>query len=63
MVTVQDKGKYEVVTGQLKTTEDYVEFLVELLGRYPAINAVIDPLRKQVASLSTNVNKHHRKLK
>ncbi|XP_046368304.1 enolase 4-like isoform X2 [Haliotis rufescens] len=42
-----DKGKYEVVTGQLKTTEDYVEFLVELLGRYPAINAVIDPLRKQ----------------
>ncbi|XP_046576097.1 enolase 4-like isoform X1 [Haliotis rubra] len=42
-----DKGKYEVVTGQQKTSEDYVEFLVELLGRYPAINAVIDPLRKQ----------------
>ncbi|XP_033756349.1 enolase 4-like isoform X2 [Pecten maximus] len=42
-----EKGKYELLTGQAKVADDVVEFWVELLGRYPSIIAVIDPLRKQ----------------
>jgi enolase len=44
----QEKGKYEVITGQQKLAEDMVDFWAEFLGRYPAVIAVIDPLRKQV---------------
>ncbi|XP_033756350.1 enolase 4-like isoform X3 [Pecten maximus] len=43
----KEKGKYELLTGQAKVADDVVEFWVELLGRYPSIIAVIDPLRKQ----------------
>ncbi|XP_060572158.1 enolase 4-like isoform X2 [Ruditapes philippinarum] len=42
-----EKGKYEVITGQQKLAEDMVDFWAEFLGRYPAVIAVIDPLRKQ----------------
>lgn len=42
-----EKGKYEVMGGQPKVPEDLVEFWVELLGRYPSIIAIIDPMRKQ----------------
>ncbi|XP_041369209.1 enolase 4-like isoform X2 [Gigantopelta aegis] len=42
-----EKGKYEIITGQLKSPEDLVEFWVELLGRYPAVNVIIDPIRKE----------------
>ncbi|XP_060075515.1 enolase 4-like [Ylistrum balloti] len=42
-----EKGKYELLTGQAKVADDVVEFWVELLGRYPSVIAVIDPLRKQ----------------
>ena len=45
----QEKGKYEVTSGQLKTAEDLVDFWAELLSRYPAIIALIDPMRKQVS--------------
>lgn len=34
--------------GQQKVPEDLVEFWVELLGRYPSVVAIIDPMRKQV---------------
>lgn len=42
-----EKGKYEVITGQQKLADDLVDFWAELLGRYPAVIAIIDPLRKQ----------------
>lgn len=42
-----EKGKYEVMGGQPKVPEDLVEFWVELLGRYPSVIAIIDPMRKQ----------------
>lgn len=42
-----EKGKYEVITGQQKVPEDMADFWGELLGRYPAVIALIDPLRKQ----------------
>ncbi|XP_052282820.1 enolase 4-like isoform X2 [Dreissena polymorpha] len=42
-----EKGKYEVVTGQQKVAEDLVEYWADILTRYPAIIAIIDPMRKQ----------------
>lgn len=42
-----EKGKYEVITGQQKVADDVVEYWADLLGRYPAVIAIIDPLRKQ----------------
>jgi len=48
--SLQEKGKYEVVTGQQKVAEDLVEFWADIVTRYPAIIAIIDPLRKQVTS-------------
>lgn len=42
-----EKGKYEVITGQQKVADDVVEFWADLLGKYPAVMAIIDPLRKQ----------------
>ena len=44
----QEKGKYEVMTGQLKSGDDIVDFWAELMSRYPSIILIIDPLRKQV---------------
>lgn len=44
----QEKSKYEVMTGMLKTSEDMIEFYADIINRYPAIIALIDPLRKQV---------------
>jgi enolase len=48
---LQEKGKYEVMGGQQKVPEDVVEFWAELLGRYPSVIAIIDPMRKQVGSM------------
>ena len=45
---MQEKGKYEVIVGMAKVADDLVEFWSELLTRYPAIIAIIDPMRKQV---------------
>lgn len=42
-----EKNKYEVMTGLLKTAEDMIEFYADILNRYPAVIALIDPLRKQ----------------
>ncbi|XP_053400726.1 enolase 4-like [Mercenaria mercenaria] len=42
-----EKGKYELITGQQKLADDMVDFWTEFLGRYPAVIAIIDPLRKQ----------------
>ncbi|XP_005113497.2 enolase 4, partial [Aplysia californica] len=42
-----EKGKYEIVAGQLKTNDDMVEFWADMIAKYPSIVAVIDPLRGQ----------------
>ncbi|XP_072022887.1 enolase 4-like [Amphiura filiformis] len=41
-----DKAKYEVTSGVMKTCDDMIEFYGDLINRYPAIIALIDPLRK-----------------
>lgn len=42
-----DKGKYEVTSGIFKGPDDMVEVYNDLVNRYPAIIAIIDPLKKQ----------------
>ncbi|XP_013420699.1 enolase 4 [Lingula anatina] len=42
-----EKGKYEVIGGLQKSYEDMVEFWAELLGRYPSVIGLIDPIRQQ----------------
>ncbi|XP_077992460.1 enolase 4-like [Glandiceps talaboti] len=44
-----DKGKYEITTGVFKGPDDMVEVYNDLITRYPAIIAIIDPLKKQDA--------------
>lgn len=44
-----DKAKYEIVAGQQKSADDLVDFWTELLGRYPSVNVLIDPMRKAVS--------------
>ncbi|KAF5895342.1 enolase 4 isoform X1, partial [Clarias magur] len=41
------KGKYEVMTGTLKSPAELVDMLVGLIHKYPAIMALIDPFRKE----------------
>ncbi|XP_071486736.1 enolase 4-like [Diadema antillarum] len=42
-----EKNKYEVTAGLMKTPDDMVEFYADLISRYPAVVALIDPFRKQ----------------
>ncbi|XP_033632663.1 enolase 4-like [Asterias rubens] len=42
-----DKGKYEMVQGMLKLADDMIEVYADLINRYPAIIALIDPFKKQ----------------
>lgn len=51
ILPLQEKGKYEVITGMLKGADDMVGFWTELLSRYPEIKFIIDPLGKQVKYL------------
>lgn len=40
-----DKGKYEVTAGNFKNPEDMVDFWGDIILKYPALIAIIDPLR------------------
>ncbi|GFS07021.1 enolase-like protein ENO4 [Elysia marginata] len=40
-----DKGRYEVTTGNLKSPDDMVDFWGDIVLKYPALIAIIDPLR------------------
>ncbi|XP_038070575.1 enolase 4-like isoform X1 [Patiria miniata] len=42
-----DKGKYEMAQGMLKLPDDMVEVYADLINRYPAIVALVDPFKKQ----------------
>ncbi|KAI4899859.1 hypothetical protein NFI96_010936, partial [Prochilodus magdalenae] len=41
------KGKYEVMAGTLKSPDELVDMYVALVSKYPAIAALVDPLRKE----------------
>lgn len=45
---MQQKGKYDVVSGSAKTPDELVDMYKNLTQRYPALIALIDPLRKKV---------------
>lgn len=53
-VCFQEKGKYDVLVGNQKDPEGVAEFWAEMLGRYPSVIAIIDPLRKQVRYWTTS---------
>uniref|UniRef100_A0A3P9Q0A6 phosphopyruvate hydratase n=1 Tax=Poecilia reticulata TaxID=8081 RepID=A0A3P9Q0A6_POERE len=44
------KGKYEVATGGLKSPDELIEVYHNLISKYPAVVAVIDPFRREVSS-------------
>ncbi|XP_033123809.1 enolase 4-like [Anneissia japonica] len=46
---VKEKGKYEILSGMMKTADDMIEIYSDLITRYSLIVGVIDPLRKQDA--------------
>ncbi|KAF7704746.1 enolase 4 [Silurus meridionalis] len=41
------RGKYEVMAGTQKSPDELVDMLAGLISKYPAIVALIDPLRKE----------------
>ncbi|XP_049926794.1 enolase 4 [Epinephelus moara] len=41
------KGKYEVVTGVLKSPDELVDLYQNLISKYPAVVALIDPFRRE----------------
>ncbi|XP_071249230.1 enolase 4 isoform X2 [Salvelinus alpinus] len=41
------KGKYEVITGTAKSPDELVDMYEALISKYPAVVALIDPLRKE----------------
>ncbi|XP_070772661.1 LOW QUALITY PROTEIN: enolase 4 [Enoplosus armatus] len=43
------KGKYEVATGVLKSPDELVDMYQTLIGKYPAVVALIDPFRREDA--------------
>ena len=55
-VTCQEKGRYEVVQGQLKLPEEMAEFWQDIIRRYPAIILIIDPVRKVVSHMSISLS-------
>lgn len=40
-----EKGKYEVITGMAKASDDMADFWADLSNRYPAIIGIINPVR------------------
>lgn len=40
-----EKGKYEVVSGLLKSPDDMVDYWVDICNRYESVVGIIDPLR------------------
>lgn len=59
---LQPKGKYEDITGTPKSPDELVD--EALISKYPAVVALIDPLRKEVrrehsSEHNTAVNERH----
>ena len=45
----QEKGKYEVITGGLKSGDDLADYWGDILSKYPSVIALIDPVRRVVS--------------
>ena len=43
----QEKGKYEIIGGALKTADDMVEVYRDIISRYPAVVMIVNPLRME----------------
>ncbi|VDP68703.1 unnamed protein product [Echinostoma caproni] len=43
------KGKYEPVTGMLKTPEEMVNYYADLVAKYPQVQLLIEPFRREDA--------------
>nr|XP_039263494.1 enolase 4-like [Styela clava] len=41
------KGKYEIMAGSLKSADELVDYYKDIITRYPAIIALVDPFRKE----------------
>ena len=64
LAPLQPKGKYEVITGTPKSPDELVDMYEALISKYPAVVALIDPLRKEVrrehsSEHNTAVNERH----
>ncbi|EMP39017.1 Enolase-like protein ENO4 [Chelonia mydas] len=49
------KGKYEILTGTLKSPDEMVDMYVDLINKYPSIIALVDPLRKEDGQQWSNI--------
>ncbi|XP_032636688.1 enolase 4 isoform X1 [Chelonoidis abingdonii] len=49
------KGKYEILTGTLKSPDEMINMYVDLINKYPSIIALIDPLRKEDGQQWSNI--------
>ena len=45
---LQEKHKYELITGQWKSTDDLISMYTELLTSQPGLMGYIDPLHHEV---------------
>ena len=52
---VQDKGKYELVAGQWKTTDEIISIYFDLLRSSSGLLGFIDPLHPKVINSDLNV--------
>jgi len=46
----QEKGKYELITGQWKSVDDVINMYADLYRMYPGLLGYIDPLHHKVTS-------------
>lgn len=45
--SAQEKGKYEIITGTLKSADEMIDVYRDIVARYPALVMLIDPMRKE----------------
>ncbi len=51
----QEKGKYELVAGQWKSSDDVITIYANLLRSYPGLLGYVDPLHHRVSLLHIGV--------
>ena len=44
----QEKGKYELIAGQFKSSDDVINIYADLHRSYPGLLGFVDPLHHQV---------------
>ncbi len=51
LLCVQEKGKYELITGQWKSSDDVINIYTDLLRSHPGLIGYVDPLHQSVSVL------------